>query len=102
MPKLTANEMAAFLAEPGHLARIATIRPDGAPSVVPVWFIFENGRVLITPRKHSAFLQNIRRDKRVAATIDEDTGRYRKVIFEGAAEILFDTGEDREWDDIYR
>ena len=102
MPKLSSHEMAAFLAEPGHLARIATIRADGAPSVVPVWFISENGRVLITPRKHSAFLQNIRADKRVAITIDEDTGRYRKVIFEGAAEILFDVGEDRKWDDIYR
>ncbi|MBF6570992.1 MAG: pyridoxamine 5'-phosphate oxidase family protein [Candidatus Binataceae bacterium] len=102
MPKLSNTEMAAFLAEPAHLARIATVRADGAPSVVPVWFIFESGRVLITPRKHSAFLRNIRGDKRVAVTIDEDTGRYRKVIFEGAADLLYDIGEDRNWDDIYR
>ena len=53
------------------------------PSVVPVWFIFEGGKVLITPRKHSAFLANVQREPRVLITIDEDQGRYRKVLFEG-------------------
>src|SRR5258707_10910709 len=82
MPKLTEQEMMDFLAERSHLARIATVRADGSPSVVPVWFIFEGGKVLITPRKHSAFLQNLRREPRVAITIDEEAGRYRKVLFE--------------------
>lgn len=102
MPKLTERELLEFLAERGHLARIATIGSSGAPSVVPVWFIFEDGRVLITPRKHSVFLANIRRDPRVAITIDEETGRYRKALFEGVAEILYEVGEDRKWDDVYR
>ena len=87
-------------AEP--FGRIATVRADGSPSVVPVWFIFEGGKVLITPRKHSAFLQNLRREPRVAITIDEEAGRHRKVLFEGKAEILFEPGDDRKWDDIYR
>ncbi|MGB6564362.1 MAG: pyridoxamine 5'-phosphate oxidase family protein, partial [Candidatus Binataceae bacterium] len=98
MPKLTDQEMMDFLAERSHLARIATVRADGSPSVVPVWFIFEGGKVLITPRKHSAFLQNLRREPRVAITIDEEAGRYRKVLFEGKAEILFEPGDDRKWD----
>src|SRR5258707_4609216 len=102
MPKLTEQEMMDFLAERSHLARIATVRADGSPSVVPVWFIFEGGKVLITPRKHSAFLQNLRREPRVAITIDEEAGRYRKVLFEGKAEILFKACNDRKWDDIYR
>ncbi len=102
MPKLSDDEIAEFLGERGHLARIATVRADGSPSVVPVWFIFEGGKVLITPRKHSAFLANLRREPRVAITIDEDQGRYRKVLFEGKAEVLFEVGEDRRWDDVYR
>ena len=102
MPKLTEQEQMAFLAERGHLARIATVASNGAPSVVPVWFIYEGGKILITPRKHSAFYQNIKHEPRVAITIDEDTGRYRKVLFEGTAEILFEIGQDRKWDDIYR
>lgn len=102
MPKLSDHEIAEFLGERGHLARIATVRGDGSPSVVPVWFIFEGGKVLITPRKHSAFLADVLREPRVAITIDEDQGRYRKVLFEGKAEVLFPVGEDRKWDDVYR
>ena len=102
MPKLSDHEIAEFLGERGHLARIATVRADGAPSVVPVWFIFEGGKVLITPRKHSEFLANLRREPRVAITIDEDQGRYRKVLLEGKAELLYEVGEDRRWDDVYR
>jgi PPOX class probable F420-dependent enzyme len=102
MPKLTERETIDFMAERGHLARIATVRADGAPSVVPVWFIFENGKVLITPRKHSAFLANLQREPRVAISIDEDAGLYRKVLFEGRAELLYKVGEDRKWDDVYR
>jgi nitroimidazol reductase NimA-like FMN-containing flavoprotein (pyridoxamine 5'-phosphate oxidase superfamily) len=61
MPKLTKAEVDEFLQERGHLARIATINADGAPSVVPVWFICENGKILITPRKYSAFYANTHR-----------------------------------------
>jgi len=102
MPKLSDQEINEFLDERGHLARIATVTSAGAPSVVPVWFIRENGKILITPRKHSAFLTNIRGEPRVAITVDEDAGRYRKVLFEGLAELLFEVGQDRQWDDVYR
>jgi PPOX class probable F420-dependent enzyme len=102
MPKLTDEEIREFLDERGHLARIATIGPDGAPTVVPVWFLHEAGRILITPRKHSAFYAHIGRDPRVAVTIDEEAARYRKVLVEGKAEILYEPGQDDEWRDIYR
>lgn len=102
MPKLSMQEREAFLRERGHLARIATLQADGSPSVVPVWFVYENGRIVITPRKHSAFWANIQRDPRVAITIDEAAGRYRKVLVEGTAEVLYPLGHDDEWRDIYR
>lgn len=102
MPKLSNQEMEEFLAERGHLARIATLKPDGAPSVVPVWFILENGKIHITPRKHSEFGRNLRRDPRVAITIDEEGGVYRKVVVEGRADFLYEDGRDAEWRDLYR
>lgn len=102
MPKLTDTEIQEFLQERGHLVRIATIQADGSPSVVPVWFVYEGGKILITPRKYSAFYANIQRDPRVAVTVDEDTGRYRKVLVEGNVEILFTPGHDDQWRDIYQ
>ena len=83
MPKLSVEERDAFLQERGHLARIATLQEDGSPSVVPVWFVYEDGKIIITPRKHSAFWTNIQKDARVAITIDEEEGVYRKVLVEG-------------------
>jgi PPOX class probable F420-dependent enzyme len=102
MPKLTAHEIGEFLSERGHLARIATVRLDGSPAVVPVWFVYDGGKIVITPRLHSSFYANLRRDPRVAITIDEEAGRYRKVLVEGRAEVLFEPGRDDEWRDLYR
>ncbi|MCY4389498.1 MAG: pyridoxamine 5'-phosphate oxidase family protein, partial [Desulfurellaceae bacterium] len=102
MPKLSVAERDAFLQERGHLARIATLQEDGSPSVVPVWFVHEDGKIIITPRKHSAFWANIQQDARVAITIDEESGVYRKVLVEGKAEVLYPLGHDDEWRDIYR
>ncbi len=102
MPALTRDEREAFLAQSGILVRIATIRPDGGPHVTPAWFIHEDGEILTTPRKESAWLGHLRRDPRIALTIDEEAGPYRKVTVEGVARIAFDLGRDAEWRETYR
>lgn len=102
MPKLTAAEIDEFLNERGHLVRIATVGADGSPSVVPVWFVYERGKIHITPRAHSEFFADVRRDPRVALTVDEETGVYRKVLVHGRATILHEPGEDDRWRDLYR
>ena len=102
MPKMTLKEQAAFLDERGHLCRIATVQPDGAPHVTPVWFVYEDGQIFVTPRSESAWLGHIRRDPRVALTIDEEPLPYRKVTIEGNARIVHDTGDDDAWRDQYR
>ena len=102
MPKLTQKEMEEFLEERGHLARVATVRPDGSPSVVPVWFRYEKGKIWITPRARSEFYANLQRDPRAAVTIDEDANVYRKVLVEGQVERVYGPGEDDRWRDLYR
>jgi hypothetical protein len=39
---------------------------------------------------------------RVAITIDEEAGRYRKVLVEGKADILYTPGQDDIWRETYR
>jgi PPOX class probable F420-dependent enzyme len=102
MPKLSDSELEAFLEERGVLMRIATVREDGAPAVTPIWFLFEEGAVWFTPRKHSSWFADLRRDPRVALCIDEQPLPYRKVILEGRAELVFDLGEDDAWRNRYR
>lgn len=102
MPRLTESERDAFLATPGILCRVATIRADGAPAVAPVWYVFEEGKVWVTPRRESAWLANLLRDPRVAVTIDEEAHPYRKVVVEGRVELAYAPGRDDEWRDRYR
>ncbi|HEX4983067.1 MAG TPA: pyridoxamine 5'-phosphate oxidase family protein [Ilumatobacteraceae bacterium] len=102
MPQLSAAEIDAFLDEPGHLLRLATVDDDGFPRVVPIWFIRQGDDLLFTPRGPSAFLANIRRDPRVGLSIDEDPLPYRKVTVRGTARIVHDLGDDDEWRDLYR
>lgn len=102
MPKLTAQEVEAFLQEPGHLVRIGTVDADGMPRVVPTWFRHDGGRILFTPRGTSAFFANLRRDRRVALSVDEEPLPYRKVTVQGHASLLQDVGHDDEWRDVYR
>jgi PPOX class probable F420-dependent enzyme len=102
MPPLSAAEREDFLTKPGILCRIATIQADGAPHVTPAWFIYEDGAIFITPRAHSAWLANLRRDPRIALTIDAEASPYPKVTVEGLAEIVHDLGEDDAWRDRYR
>ena len=102
MPALSARERDAFLAEPGVLMRVATIAADGAPSVTPIWFIHEDGRIWFTPRAQSAWLADLRRDPRLALSIDEQSLPYRKVLVRGRAELVHDLGDDDVWRERYR
>ena len=102
MPRMTDDEIVAFLDEPGHLVRIGTTDADGYPSVVPTWFIHRDGLILFTPRGPAAFLANIRRDPRIGLSIDEDPLPYRKVTVRGTARIVHEPGDDDVWRDLYR
>jgi nitroimidazol reductase NimA-like FMN-containing flavoprotein (pyridoxamine 5'-phosphate oxidase superfamily) len=102
MPKMTGQEIESFLHEPGHLVRIGTVDDDGWPRVVPAWFRYQEGAVWFTPRQESAFLSNLRRDVRLALSIDEEPLPYRKVSIQGSARLVYDVGQDDVWRDQYR
>src|SRR5688572_30031519 len=102
MPKLTDADIRAFLDEPGHLARIATIDDDGTPRVLPLWFVLDRSRVCFTPRSPAVIWRNIQRDPRIGISIDEDAQPYRKVTIQGVAEVLHPPGDDDAWRDLYR
>jgi nitroimidazol reductase NimA-like FMN-containing flavoprotein (pyridoxamine 5'-phosphate oxidase superfamily) len=99
---MTDSEVAGFLAEPNHLLRLATTTDDGAPVAVPIWFIYEDGRICFTPRERSAWRAHLNRDPRVCLLIDESGGAMRKIVANGRAELVHDLGSDDEWRDLYR
>lgn len=102
MPTLTRDEVISFLSEPGHLVRLATVDEAGAPRVVPIWFVFEEQRIWMTPRERSAWWGDLQRDPRAALVVDDEAPPYRKVIARGSIEIVHRPGEDDAWRDRYR
>ena len=113
MPQLSRAEVQQFLSEREHLLRLATVDDDGMPRLSPVWCTHRPtaagsgegeslGSILFTPRERSVFLANLRRDPRIALSIDEDSLPYRKVSVQGLVEIVHEVGNDDAWRDIYR
>jgi hypothetical protein len=102
MPQLTSADLEAFLDEPGHLLRIATVDDDGLPRSVPIWFIRQDNQIVFTPRARSVFYANIKRDPRAGLSIDEEALPYRKLSVQGSVITLYEPGQDGDWRDLYR
>lgn len=64
---------------------LATVRPNGQPDVVPVWFLWDNGEILIFSRPNKQKLRNIARNPRVALTLDDTRGGGDVVRIVGTA-----------------
>lgn len=88
MENMTKAEYLAFLTSPARCAKLATVRADGSPHVVPVWFTLDGEDVIFTAGRSSTKVKNILRDGRIAICVDEDTPPFHYVLLEGRAEVL--------------
>ena len=68
MPPLSKSQVDALLAGPIN-ARLATVKPDGAPYVVPVWQYWDGASMYIIPREKSRFVVHVRHEARVAGVL---------------------------------
>jgi Pyridoxamine 5'-phosphate oxidase len=102
MPKLTQQELEEFLAEPGRYIRMATVDDDGYPRIIPIVFLYHEGKIKFTLRPHSAPWSNVRRDGRVAFALDEMEHPMRRVNIQGVARVVYEPGSEDKWVDLYR
>jgi len=83
-PALEKEEINIFL-ENAKIARICSINKDGTIHAVPVWFNYDNGKLIIGTPKASRRARNIIRDNNVTVLIDETGPPTRGVIIYGKA-----------------
>jgi len=85
---MTQEEVQAFLARP-LIARLATVRANGTPQVVPMWFLYEDGVMYMSTRTNAAKVKHLRANPRVAVVVDvmEAPRKNKVVTLEGAAEV---------------
>ncbi len=85
---MSKKELEEFLSKP-LIARIATIGKDNMPNIHPVWFLYENGIIFISTGRDSAKVRNIKRNPKVAVTVDvSEDGVNKGVVFRGEAELV--------------
>lgn len=68
-------------------AKLATVRKDGRPHVVPIWFLLEGNALIFMTSGSSLKARNMRRDPRVCVAVDDETFPYSFCIVEGSATL---------------
>jgi PPOX class probable F420-dependent enzyme len=88
----------AFILERPRTAKLATVRKDGRPHVIPVWIdVDDQRRIVFNAGEESLHLKAIRRDPRVSLCVDDDTPPFSFVTVAGTAELVDDLPVVREW-----
>ncbi|MCS6843563.1 MAG: TIGR03618 family F420-dependent PPOX class oxidoreductase [Caldilineales bacterium] len=82
------DAVVAFLNEPGLLMRLGTLGSDGYPQVTPVWYLFEEGRLLVSTTADRVKARNMRGHPKVGFAIDRDQPPYRGVTGRGLAHVV--------------
>ncbi|MDQ0579262.1 PPOX class F420-dependent oxidoreductase [Streptomyces rishiriensis] len=72
---------------------MATLRSDGTPVSTPTWYVWEDGRVLISLDEGRVRLRHLRRDPRLTLTVLDADDWYTHVTLIGrVAELREDEG----------
>jgi PPOX class probable F420-dependent enzyme len=96
---MSIKEIKKFLTQGTFTAKIATVKKNGSPHVVPVWFVLDDeehndrkgkkiGDIILTTYEDSVKARNIDRDNRVSICIDDQTPQYSFVTISGTAKIF--------------
>ena len=100
---LNDKETREFLAHP-WICRLATVQPDGAPHVVPLWFEYNPNEhcLYLVARERSAYVEHIKDEPRGAVSIADDSAGNRRVLIQGKAEIVDGPSVNGQWVPIGR
>ena len=73
--------------DPALLGVIGTIRHDGSPHVVPVWYRYDGETVRIWTTETRGWVRNLQRDSRVGFSVQEPGPPYAAVVLHGRADV---------------
>ena len=83
------SRLAAFLA-PSRIAVVATIGRDGLPQLTPNWYVYSDGRLLVSTTRQRVKYRNLVRDGRIAVCVCSEPLAEEYVTVRGRAGIRDD------------
>ncbi len=90
MPPMTTEEYRSFLLEGTRTGKLATVRADGRPHVVPIWFDLDGETLMFTTGETTVKGANILRDRRVCICVDDEQPPFSFVKIDGTASTSTD------------
>lgn len=64
---------------------LATVRANGSPHLVPIWFVWTESKAYICTSRHSVKARNIAQNPRIAFSLEDGDD---PLVMEGTAKIL--------------
>ncbi|MEU7118122.1 PPOX class F420-dependent oxidoreductase [Streptomyces zaomyceticus] len=97
MTRMTDEQWRAFVSAGTRTGKLATVRDDGSPHVVPIWFLLDGDSFVFNTGKDTVKGRSLARDGRVSLCVDDDTPPFAFVSLSGQAELSEDPAELRHW-----
>jgi len=93
---MSPHELATFLDRegPARLGVVGTLRVDGSPQVSPVWYRWDGERVTVWAAEGRVWVENAKRDPRVAFSVQEEDWPFPAVVVRGRAEVVTSDGPE--------
>jgi len=97
MKRLTRAECWDFMMARPHTGKLATIRPDGRPHVVPIWFERDGETIVFTTGTTTVKATNMRHNSAVCLCVDDETPPFTYVKVDGTVTFSADLDALRHW-----
>jgi PPOX class probable F420-dependent enzyme len=91
------EEWRSFVELGTRTGKLATVRENGAPHVVPIWFVLDGDDFVFTTHATTSKALAMRRDPRVALTVDDEAPPFAFVAVQGTVQLSDDLDELRRW-----
>jgi PPOX class probable F420-dependent enzyme len=91
------DERRDFLMHGTRTAKLAVVRANGAAHVAPIWFVLDGDDMIFTTGADTIKGKALRRDPRVAMSIDDDTPPFAFVVIDGTAHVSEERDELVRW-----
>ena len=90
---MTVEERDAFL-EDVHIGILAIARPGKGPLALPIWYLYEDGVVVIGMGGTSAKAKLLRAAGRATMTVQTEAPPYKYVSVEGPVQVVHEQHDD--------
>ena len=94
---MTEEQWRTFVSRGTRTGKLATVRADGSPHVVPVWFVLDGDSFVFNTGKDTVKGRNLARDGRVSLCVDDDAPPFSYVTLSGRAVLSEDPAELVHW-----